>query len=72
MKIAGWSSLEDRVPAYALTGDRLSRHAGVPHQQLPRACGHTHLRRLALDDLSTWNRDMAALTGIAYAGVGAS
>jgi glutamate synthase domain-containing protein 2 len=38
-------------------------------QVLARACGHTHLSELCPDDLTTWNRDMACLTGIAYAGV---
>jgi len=37
---------------------------------LARACGHTHLRELCRDDLTTWNRDMACLTGVRYAGVG--
>lgn len=36
---------------------------------LCRACGHTHVNQLSLDDLTTLNRDMAYLTGIRYAGV---
>ena len=36
---------------------------------LARACGHNHLRQFSRDDLTTWKRDMAYLTGIAYAGV---
>lgn len=36
---------------------------------LARACGHTAFRDFCVDDLSTWNRDIAYLTGIAYAGV---
>ena len=36
---------------------------------LARACGHTHLRAFQLDDLTTWKRDIAYLTGVAYAGV---
>ncbi len=36
---------------------------------LARACGHTHLRQLCPDDLTTWNRDLAYLSGVAYAGV---
>jgi glutamate synthase domain-containing protein 2 len=35
---------------------------------LARACGHDHLRGFRLDDLTTWKRDMAYLTGIAYGG----
>ena len=36
---------------------------------LARACGHTRLDQLNVDDLTTWKRDMAHLTGIPYAGV---
>jgi len=36
---------------------------------LARACGHTRLDQLNVDDLTTWKRDMAHLTGISYAGV---
>ena len=37
---------------------------------LARACGHSHLSDFRHEDLTTWNRDIAALTGIRYAGVG--
>ena len=37
---------------------------------LARACGHTHLSEFARDDLTTFHRDMAHLTGIPYGGVG--
>lgn len=36
---------------------------------LARACGHEHLRDFAAHDLCTWNRDVAYLSGVAYAGV---
>jgi len=36
---------------------------------LARACGHDHLRDLSVHDLTTWNADIAKLTGIQYAGV---
>lgn len=36
---------------------------------LARACGHNHLNQFALADLTTWDRDMAYLTGVQYAGV---
>ena len=39
-------------------------------QVLARACGHTHLREFCLEDLTTWSRDMAALAGVPYGGVG--
>ncbi len=35
---------------------------------LARACGHTHLNQLCVDDLTTWKRDMAYLSGVAYGG----
>jgi glutamate synthase domain-containing protein 2 len=37
---------------------------------LARACGHTHLNQFNPDDITTWKKEMAELTGIAYAGVG--
>ncbi len=37
---------------------------------LARACGHTHLDQFNSEDLTTWNRDMAHLSGVVYAGVG--
>ena len=39
-------------------------------QVMARACGHHHLSEFTMDDLTTWKRDMAALTGVAYGGVG--
>ena len=36
---------------------------------LARACGHTHLDEFCIDDLTTFDREMAHLTGIAYGGV---
>ncbi len=87
-------------------GDRLSRHAGLPHRQLPgrhrhpearpaiaaggrrvgatlgpvlrvgrradggaRACGHDRLDQFTADDLTTFDREMAHLSGIAYGGM---
>lgn len=40
-------------------------------QVLARACGHAHLNQFAPDDLTTWKRDIAELTGIPFAGLGA-
>ncbi len=37
---------------------------------LARACGHTHLDQFTRDDLTTWKREMADLSGVAYGGVG--
>jgi len=36
---------------------------------LARACGHTHLNQFRLDDLTTWKRDVALLTGVDFGGV---
>jgi len=36
---------------------------------LARACGHNHLNQFCLDDLTTFKREMADLTGIEYGGV---
>jgi len=36
---------------------------------LARACGHGHLREFSPDDLTTFDRDVAHLTGVAYGGV---
>ena len=38
-------------------------------QVLARACGHTHLDQFTLSDLTTFDREMHHLTGIAYGGV---
>jgi glutamate synthase domain-containing protein 2 len=38
-------------------------------QVMSRACGHSHLNQFSIDDLTTWKREMADLTGIAYGGV---
>lgn len=36
---------------------------------LARACGHTALSEFNIDDLTTWNREVAYLAGVKYAGV---
>jgi glutamate synthase domain-containing protein 2 len=38
-------------------------------QVMARACGHSHIREFSSDDLTTWKREMAHLTGIQYGGV---
>lgn len=38
-------------------------------QVMARACGHDDLSKFNVNDLATWNRDMAQLSGIRYAGV---
>ena len=36
---------------------------------MARAAGHDQLNQFCIDDLTTWNRDMAHLSGVAYGGV---
>ena len=38
-------------------------------QVIARACGHNALNQFTANDLSTWNREMARLSGIKYAGL---
>jgi glutamate synthase domain-containing protein 2/nitrite reductase/ring-hydroxylating ferredoxin subunit len=38
-------------------------------QVLARACGHDHLSKFTVDDLTTFNRDLAHLAGVPYGGV---
>jgi len=38
-------------------------------QVMARACGHEHLNQFNVDDLTSWKRDMADLSGVAYGGV---
>ncbi|MEM9432966.1 MAG: glutamate synthase-related protein [Pseudomonadota bacterium] len=38
-------------------------------QVMARACGHDHLSKFELEDLTTWKRDMADMSGVAFGGV---
>ena len=38
-------------------------------QVMARACGHDHLSNFSSDDLTTWKREMAELSGVAFGGV---
>jgi len=38
-------------------------------QVMARACGHDHLNKLNNNDLATWHRDMACLSGVKYSGL---
>ncbi len=38
-------------------------------QVMARACGHNHVAQFNQHDLTTWKKDMAALSGVAYGGV---
>jgi len=35
---------------------------------MARACGHNHLNQFNKDDLATWNRELAMLSGVEYSG----
>ncbi len=37
-------------------------------QVMARACGHNHLNQFVKDDLATWHREMALLSGVRYSG----
>lgn len=38
-------------------------------QVMARACGHDRLNQFNVNDITTWKKEMADLTGIAYAGI---
>ena len=52
--------------------DTFFRAATELMQVMARACGHDHVNKFCCDDLTTFDRGMAHLTGIAYAGVSPS
>ena len=39
-------------------------------QVMARACGHDHVSKFCVDDLTTWKAEYARLAGVAYGGVG--
>ena len=63
--------LRDRLPVEEAAArlDRFLRASVELMQVLARACGHHSLRDFTIDDLTTFDRDMAHLTGVAYGGV---
>ncbi|MEM9027238.1 MAG: glutamate synthase-related protein [Pseudomonadota bacterium] len=38
-------------------------------QVMARACGHDHLSRFSVQDLTTWKKDMRDISGVAFGGV---
>ena len=63
--------LRDRLPV-DIAAERLARFFEASVQLMSvmaRATGHHHLGDLRLDDLTTFKKDMADLTGVAYGGV---
>jgi hypothetical protein len=52
--------------------ERLARYFGAATELmtvLARACGHQSLSDFAVEDLTTFDRDMASLAGVAFGGV---
>jgi glutamate synthase domain-containing protein 2 len=39
-------------------------------QVMARACGHDHLNQFCIDDLTSWKKEIADLSGVSYGGVG--
>ena len=63
--------LRDRLPV-DVAAERLARFFGAAvslMQVMARACGHDSLQKFQRGDLTTFKRDMAELTGVAYGGV---
>ncbi len=58
-----------RVTESARRLERYFRATTELMQVLSRACGHDHLGGFSLRDLTTFDRDVAHLTGVPYAGV---
>ncbi len=66
------SDLRARMQIHA-SAQRLANYLGATVELmrvLARACGHAHLDGFNPSDLTTWNRDLARLAGVRYAGVG--
>ncbi|NNG17555.1 MAG: Rieske 2Fe-2S domain-containing protein [Gemmatimonadales bacterium] len=49
--------------------DRFLRASVHLMQVLARACGHSHLQEFSREDLTTWKREVAYLTGVSFSGV---
>ena len=63
--------LRNRLPV-DIAAERLARFLGASVDLmtvLARAAGHSHLNEFNIEDLTTFNSEMAKLTGVAYGGV---
>ncbi len=63
--------LRERLPVDE-AAERLARYFGAATELmtvLARACGHQSLSDFAVEDLTTFDRDMASLAGVAFGGV---
>ncbi len=57
------------------SAEKLARYLGASvdlMKVLARACGHDDLQKFNRDDLTTWKREMADLSGVPFGGVGGS
>ena len=64
--------LRERLPVEE-AAQRLSRFFGASvelMQVMARACGHAHLGAFEQSDLTTWQEQMARLSGVTFCGVG--
>ncbi len=55
----------------SIASARLARYLGASvelMQVMARACGHNHLNQFNPQDIGTWRREMADLTGVRFAG----
>jgi len=62
--------LRKRLPV-EIAAERLARFFGASTdlmKVLARACGHTSLNDFNINDLITWKRDIADLTGVHFGG----
>ena len=57
------------VDQAAVRLDRFLRATVDLLRLLARACGHSHMNQFSSNDLTTWKRDVAYLTGVRYGGV---
>ncbi len=71
--IGGLRKPADFIKALALGADAIAL-SNAPMQAIGcigmRACGHDYLSGFNIDDLTTWKKDMAELSGVAYDGIG--
>ena len=69
--VAKWSALADRTPTYALVEaiDLVVVRFDDREPVLYGRCLHCRLADFNIEDLTTFKPDMAALSGVAFAGV---
>jgi len=56
-----------------VSAERLARFLGASvdlMKVMARACGHDHLNQFNPDDITTWSKQMADLSGVQYGGLG--